>query len=155
MLQPPPDLPRTLIDRYERLGTRLPDLAAPQLELGFVRPRDATGQELPLLVLGMGKLGGNELNFSSDVDLVFVYPDTADEFSAGLSVEPETYYLRLGQLLIRLLDQRTEDGFVYRVDTRLRPFGASGPLVVSLAALESYLVEHGRDWERYAYVKAR
>ncbi len=72
-----------------------------------------------------------------------------------MNVEPETYYLRVGQLLIRLLDQRTEDGFVYRVDTRLRPFGASGPLAVSLAALESYLVEHGRDWERYAYVKAR
>jgi glutamate-ammonia-ligase adenylyltransferase len=129
--------------------------AAAQLEPRFGRPRDPTGRELPLLVLGMGKLGGNELNFSSDVDLVFVYPDTAEEFAAGLNVEPETYYLRLGQLLIRLLDQRTEDGFVYRVDTRLRPFGASGPLAVSLAALESYLVEHGRDWERYAYVKAR
>jgi len=129
--------------------------AAAQLEPRFGRPRDAAGGELPLLVLGMGKLGGNELNFSSDVDLVFVYPDAAEEFAAGLNVEPETYYLRLGQLLIRLLDQRTEDGFVYRVDTRLRPFGASGPLAVSLAALESYLVEHGRDWERYAYVKAR
>ncbi len=129
--------------------------AAAQLEPRFGRPRDPSGRELPLLVLGMGKLGGNELNFSSDVDLVFLYPDTAEEFAAGLSVEPETYYLRVGQLLIRLLDQRTEDGFVYRVDTRLRPFGASGPLAVSLAALESYLVEHGRDWERYAYVKAR
>ncbi len=129
--------------------------AAAQLEPRFGRPRDPSGRELPLLVLGMGKLGGNELNFSSDVDLVFVYPDTAEESAAGLNVEPETYYLRLCQLLIRLLDQRTEDGFVYRVDTRLRPFGASGPLAVNLAALESYLVEHGRDWERYAYVKAR
>ncbi len=129
--------------------------AAAQLEPRFGRPRDPTGRELPLLVLGMGKLGGNELNFSSDVDLVFVYPDTAEELAAGLKVEPETYFLRVAQLLIRLLDQRTEDGFVYRVDTRLRPFGASGPLAVSLAALESYLVEHGRDWERYAYVKAR
>ena len=70
-------------------------------------------------------------------------------------MEAETYYQRLAQLLIRLLDQRTEDGFAYRVDTRLRPFGASGPLCVSLAAFEAYLVEHGRDWERYAYVKAR
>jgi glutamate-ammonia-ligase adenylyltransferase len=100
----------------------------------------------------MGKLGGHELNFSSDVDLVFLYPDGAH---LRPSVEPETYYLRLAQLLIKLLDQRTEDGFAYRVDTRLRPFGASGPLCVSLAALEAYLVEHGRDWERYAYVKAR
>ncbi len=129
--------------------------AAAQLEPRFGRPRDPSGRELPLLVLGMGKLGGKELNFSSDVDLVFVYPDPEEESAAGLSVEPETYYLRLSQLLIRLLDQRTEDGFVYRVDTRLRPFGASGPLAVSLGALESYLVEHGRDWERYAYVKAR
>ena len=128
--------------------------AAAQLEPRFGRPRDAAGRELPLLVLGMGKLGGNELNFSSDVDLVFVYPDAVDE-TGGPNAEPETYYLRLGQLLIRLIDQRTEDGFAYRVDTRLRPFGTSGPLAVSLAALESYLVEHGRDWERYAYVKAR
>ncbi|HVY63194.1 MAG TPA: bifunctional [glutamate--ammonia ligase]-adenylyl-L-tyrosine phosphorylase/[glutamate--ammonia-ligase] adenylyltransferase, partial [Gammaproteobacteria bacterium] len=129
--------------------------ASLQLEPRFGRPRDATGRELPLLVLGMGKLGGKELNFSSDVDLVFVYPDASEESGTGLNVEPETYYLRLGQLLIRLLDQRTEDGFAYRVDTRLRPFGASGPLAVSLSAFEAYLVEHGRDWERYAYVKAR
>ena len=67
----------------------------------------------------------------------------------------QAYYPRLAQRLIRLLDHKTDDGFVFRVDTRLRPFGASGPLVVSMAALESYLVQHGRDWERYAYVKAR
>jgi glutamate-ammonia-ligase adenylyltransferase len=127
--------------------------AAASLEPRFGRARDAEGHELPLLVLGMGKLGGDELNFSSDVDLVFLYPDGAALRTDA--VEPETYYLRLAQLLIRLLDQRTDDGFAYRVDTRLRPFGASGPLVVSLAAFEAYLVEHGRDWERYAYVKAR
>jgi glutamate-ammonia-ligase adenylyltransferase len=126
--------------------------ATASLEPRFGRPRDAAGNELPLLVLGMGKLGGHELNFSSDVDLVFLYPDGAQ---LRVGMEPETYYLRLAQLLIKLLDQRTEDGFAYRVDTRLRPFGASGPLCVSLAALEAYLVEHGRDWERYAYVKAR
>jgi glutamate-ammonia-ligase adenylyltransferase len=127
--------------------------AAATLEPRFGRPRDAEGNELPLLVLGMGKLGGHELNFSSDVDLVFAYPDGAQ--IRGESLEAGPYYLRLAQLLIRLLDQRTEDGFAYRVDTRLRPFGQSGPLVVSVAALEAYLVEHGRDWERYAYVKAR
>ena len=101
----------------------------------------------------MGKLGGGELNFSSDVDLVFLYPDGAE--ASSVKVEPETYYVRLGQLLIKLLDQRTDDGFVYRVDLRLRPFGASGPLAVGLASFEAYLVRHGRDWERYAYVKAR
>ena len=125
-------------------------------------PRDAAGNPLPLLVLAMGKLGGGELNFSSDVDLVFLYPDAAvaaDSAGAGGAAdepsEPETYYLRVAQLLIKLLDQATPDGFVYRVDARLRPFGASGPLVVSVSSFESYLVQHGRDWERYAYVKAR
>jgi glutamate-ammonia-ligase adenylyltransferase len=129
------------------------DYATAALEPRFGRPRAPNGSELPLLVLGMGKLGGCELNFSSDVDLVFLYPDGAAGVAA--TIEPETYYLRLAQLLIKLLDQRTDEGFVYRVDTRLRPFGASGPLAVSLAAFEAYLVEHGRDWERYAYVKAR
>ncbi len=125
-------------------------------------PRDAAGKPLPLLVLAMGKLGGDELNFSSDVDLVFLYPDAAvaadsrGELEASDEPsEPETYYLRVAQLLIKLLDQATPDGFVYRVDARLRPFGASGPLVVSVSAFESYLVQHGRDWERYAYLKAR
>jgi len=127
--------------------------AATSLEPRFGRPRDAAGRELPLLVLGMGKLGGYELNFSSDVDLVFLYPGGAA--AGSTTVEPETYYQRVSQLLIRLLDQATEDGFVYRVDTRLRPFGTSGPLAMSVAAFEAYLVEHGRDWERYAYVKAR
>jgi glutamate-ammonia-ligase adenylyltransferase len=139
-------LAETLID--EALG-----YAADSLEPRLGRPRDERGNELPLLVLGMGKLGGGELNFSSDVDLVFLYPDGAEEGSAR--VEPEAYYVRLGQLLIRLLDQRTEDGFAYRVDMRLRPFGGSGPLAVGLGAFEAYLLEHGRDWERYAYVKAR
>src|SRR5262249_31578858 len=111
-------------------------------------PRDAAGKPLPLLVLAMGKLGGGELNFSSDVDLVFLYPDAAVAADSGEGTdepsEPETYYLRVAQLLIKLLDQKTADGFVYRVDARLRPFGASGPLVVSVASLESYLVQHGR-----------
>ena len=129
------------------------DYAADNMEPRFGRPRDAGGEALSLLVLGMGKLGGRELNFSSDVDLVFAYPDGAVEGTAKVDVQE--YYLRLGQLLIKLLDQRTEDGFAYRVDMRLRPFGGSGPLAVGLSALEAYLVEHGRDWERYAYVKAR
>ncbi len=111
------------------------------------------GEAAPLLVLGMGKLGGCELNFSSDIDLVLLYPDGTRMQQAG--VEVEEYYRRLAQLAVRLLDERTQDGFVFRVDTRLRPFGSSGPLVVSMSALEAYLVSHGRDWERYAYIKAR
>ncbi len=127
--------------------------AADAMEPRFGRPRDAGGEALPLLVLGMGKLGGRELNFSSDVDLVFLYPDGAVEGTTKVDVQE--YYVRLGQTVIKLLDQRTDDGFAYRVDMRLRPFGGSGPLAVGLAAFEAYLVEHGRDWERYAYVKAR
>lgn len=128
--------------------------AEAQLEPRFGRPTDGAGGSVPLLVLAMGKLGGRELNYSSDIDLVLLYSDSAT-FDARQSVEPEEYFRRLGQLLVKLLDQVTEDGFVFRVDTRLRPFGKSGPLVVSAPALETYLIQHGRDWERYAYLKAR
>ncbi len=127
--------------------------ATAQIQGRHPAPLDADGASLPLLVLGMGKLGGRELNFSSDIDLVLLYPHGADVDCEPGSAEP--YFRRLGQTMIRLLDHVSEDGFVFRVDTRLRPFGMSGPLVVSLPAFESYLVRHGRDWERYAYVKAR
>ncbi len=117
-------------------------------------PRDPAGNALPLVVVGMGKLGGGELNFSSDVDLVFLYQD-GGETDGPRAVDNFEYFTRLGQALIRLLGATTADGFVYRVDMRLRPFGDSGPLVASFAALEDYLQQHGRDWERYAWVKAR
>lgn len=104
----------------------------------------------PLLVLAMGKLGGHELNFSSDIDLVLVFPD--DDINTA---EVQPFYVRLAQYLIKLLNEPTADGFVYRTDTRLRPFGSAGPLAIGLSAFESYLVANGRDWERYAYVKAR
>jgi [glutamine synthetase] adenylyltransferase / [glutamine synthetase]-adenylyl-L-tyrosine phosphorylase len=117
-------------------------------------PRDADGREQPLIVVGMGKLGGRELNFSSDIDLVFLYPEHG-ETDGPRRIENVEYFLRLGQKLIQCLGNVTADGFVYRVDMRLRPFGDSGPLVASFAALEDYLQQHGRDWERYAWVKAR
>jgi glutamate-ammonia-ligase adenylyltransferase len=120
----------------------------------FGLPRAPSGEPLELLVLGMGKLGGGELNFSSDIDLVFLYPE-AGETDGRKSIANEEYFTRFGQLLIRLLDAPTVDGFVFRVDMRLRPFGESGPLVASFGAFEDYLQQHGRDWERYAYVKAR
>ncbi|MGC1523727.1 MAG: bifunctional [glutamate--ammonia ligase]-adenylyl-L-tyrosine phosphorylase/[glutamate--ammonia-ligase] adenylyltransferase, partial [Steroidobacteraceae bacterium] len=110
--------------------------------------------EVPLIVLGMGKLGGRELNFSSDIDLVFLFSE-GGQTDGPREIENEEYFNRLGRELIRLLDARNEDGFVFRVDMRLRPFGESGPLVVSLGSLENYLQEHGRDWERYAWIKAR
>jgi glutamate-ammonia-ligase adenylyltransferase len=117
-------------------------------------PRDADGREQPLIVVGMGKLGGRELNFSSDIDLVFLYPEHG-ETDGPRGTENFEYFTRLGQKLIQCLGNVTADGFVYRVDMRLRPFGDSGPLVASFAALEDYLQQHGRDWERYAWVKAR
>lgn len=116
--------------------------------------RDAAGAEQHMVVLGLGKLGGGELNFSSDVDLVYAY--TAHGDSDGLrSLPAETYFTRLGQRLANLLDEVTADGFCHRVDLRLRPFGASGRLVLSFAAMEQYFQSAGRDWERYAWLKAR
>ena len=99
-----------------------------------------------LAVIGMGKLGGRELNVSSDVDLVFVY--------AGDTERHESYE-RASRCLIRLLSERTEDGFAFRVDMRLRPYGDSGPLACNAAFLENYFVSQGREWERYAWIKAR
>ncbi len=116
--------------------------------------RDAAGNEVTLVTLGMGKLGGRELNFSSDIDLIFLYPEGRDS-DGRKSLSAQEYFTRVARQLIALLDEVTVDGFCFRIDTRLRPFGDSGPPVVSFAALESYLLQHGRDWERYAYVKAR
>jgi glutamate-ammonia-ligase adenylyltransferase len=119
----------------------------------FGRPQcpDASPE---FIILGMGKLGGRELNFSSDIDLVFLYSG-AGETDGPRVIDNEEYFNRLGREIIRLLDARTAEGFVFRVDMRLRPFGDSGPLAVSLASLEDYLQQHGRDWERYAWIKAR
>jgi [glutamine synthetase] adenylyltransferase / [glutamine synthetase]-adenylyl-L-tyrosine phosphorylase len=112
------------------------------------------GPDAGLVVLGMGKLGGGELNFSSDIDLIFLFAE-GGETTGPVPIDYEEFYTRQGRTLIRLLDAPTQDGFVFRVDMRLRPFGDSGPLVASFASLEDYLQAHGRDWERYAYVKAR
>ena len=118
-------------------------------------PHSDDGQVQQLIVYGMGKLGGGELNFSSDIDLIFVYPQAGETRGARKSLDNHTFFTRLGQKLITALNQQTADGFVYRVDMRLRPFGESGPLVLSFAALEDYYQEQGRDWERYAMLKAR
>ena len=134
---------------------RAAEAAALQLlEPTFGRARTANGENLGLIVLGMGKLGGHELNFSSDVDLIFLYGE-GGETSGPRILDNGEYFNRLGGTVIRLLDAVTEEGFVFRVDMRLRPFGQSGPLVISCAALEDYLQQHGRDWERYAWIKAR
>ncbi|HEX5364613.1 MAG TPA: bifunctional [glutamate--ammonia ligase]-adenylyl-L-tyrosine phosphorylase/[glutamate--ammonia-ligase] adenylyltransferase [Gallionella sp.] len=113
---------------------------------------DGTPQEL--LVIGMGKLGGGELNVSSDIDLIFVYPEDG-ETDGARSLSNHEFFTKLGRRLINLINDLTADGYVFRVDMRLRPYGDSGPLVMSFAALEEYLVSQGREWERYAWIKAR
>ncbi|MFS1562462.1 MAG: hypothetical protein ACL7AX_01405 [Candidatus Arsenophonus phytopathogenicus] len=119
-------------------------------------PCDKLGQPQPLLILAMGKLGSGELNFSSDVDLIFAFPENGvTQRGSSSDGQWPVFFTRLGQKLISLLTQKTIDGFVYRVDMRLRPFGDSGPLVFSFAALEDYYKKQGRDWERYAMIKMR
>ena len=117
----------------------------------------ASGRESPqqMVVLGMGKLGGRELNVSSDIDLIFAFPDKGETRGGRRSMDNQQFFVRLGQRLIQALDQMTADGFVFRVDMRLRPYGQSGALALSFAALENYYQDQGRDWERYAMVKAR
>ncbi|ACL71561.1 (Glutamate--ammonia-ligase) adenylyltransferase [Thioalkalivibrio sulfidiphilus HL-EbGr7] len=117
-------------------------------------PRDAEGRPQRLVVLGMGKLGGRELNFSSDVDLIFTYA-ARGETDGEKPLDNQQFFIRLGQRLIRLLDENTAEGFVFRVDMRLRPFGDAGPLVMDFDTLEGYYESHGREWERYALIKAR
>ncbi len=118
-------------------------------------PTSAEGEAQLLLVYGMGKLGGKELNFSSDIDLIFVYPESGETQGCRRSLDNQQFFTRLAQKLISSLHQHTADGFVYRVDMRLRPFGDSGPLVLTFNAMEDYYQEQGRDWERYAMLKAR
>ncbi len=115
-------------------------------------PQSESGTPQRLVVLALGKLGAGELNLSSDVDLVFTY---AEPGRTRTGKTCQQFFVRLGQQLIQALDQMTADGFAFRVDMRLRPFGSSGPLAAHFAAVEEYYVTHGRDWERYALVKAR
>lgn len=120
----------------------------------FGLPRNEHGQEVELYCLAMGKLGGRELNYSSDIDLIFAFSETG--LTDGEEKDPNAHYFnKLIQLFIHIMQAVTVDGFVFRVDLRLRPNGDSGPLVYSVAALETYYQDQGRDWERYAMVKAR
>ncbi len=115
-------------------------------------PNDA---EMPLMVVGMGKLGGFELNLSSDIDLVFLYEHEGETQGAPKSLSYHEWFTRMGKRLIKLLAEHDANGFVFRVDMRLRPNGDSGPLACSLDMLEEYLLVQGREWERYAWIKGR
>ncbi len=131
---------------------------------------EAGGAAAKFVVLGMGKLGGEELNFSSDVDLIFAYSEEGDvQGHTGVAggrtpgatetdkrdLSNHEFFVRLGQRLVSVIQEPTGDGFVFRVDMRLRPNGASGPLALSFDAMEQYYQAHGRMWERYAFIKAR
>lgn len=130
------------------------DAAHEQVKARHGQIVDAHGQTARLGVLALGKLGGNELNFSSDIDVIFVFDGRGDS-DGDKPLDAANYFARVAQRAIALLADRTEHGFGYRVDTRLRPFGRSGPIAISAAALETYYEAHGRDWERYALVKSR
>jgi glutamate-ammonia-ligase adenylyltransferase len=122
-------------------------------ELGT--PLDAEGRPQGLVVLGMGKLGARELNLSSDIDLIFAYAHNGAVEGGPRPLTCEQFFVRLGQRLVQTLDNQTADGFVFRVDTRLRPFGSAGPLAMSFSAMEDYYQSQAREWERYAMIKAR
>ena len=113
------------------------------------------GEPQQLVVLALGKLGASELNFSSDIDLIFTFPENGQTEGGRRSVDNDRFFLQIARKLMKVLGEPTADGFVYRVDMRLRPFGTQGPLVLSFDALEEYYQSHGRDWERYALIRAR
>jgi len=116
---------------------------------------ESSGLVQSMLVLGMGKLGADELNVSSDIDLIFAYTEAGETQGADKQLTNQEFFIRLGQKLIQALDNQTAEGQVFRVDMRLRPYGNSGALVLSFDALEEYYQTQGRDWERYAMIKSR
>src|SRR5512143_1249762 len=123
-------------------------------------PSVEAGRPQQMVVVGMGKLGGFELNVSSDIDLIYLYPEEGDTAADGpaASIRPlsnHEFFIRLGRRLAAALGENTADGYVFRVDLRLRPWGESGPFAMGYAMLEDYLVAQGRPWERYAWIKAR
>lgn len=120
----------------------------------FGTPVNGDGIKQHLVILGMGKLGAGELNFSSDIDLIFAYPSKGETTGKKTTITTDEFFTRLCRSLIKVVGATTVDGFIFRVDTRLRPFGDSGPLVMSFDQMEDYYQEQGREWERYALIKA-
>ena len=145
--------PVAFLEATSRLAERLIGAALDWQHRALVARYGDPGQRLT--VLGMGKLGGGELNFSSDIDLIFCHRSGGSIDHNGKETDVAVFFTKLAQKLIHSLDSITADGGVYRVDMRLRPFGASGALVLTHDALEQYYTIHGRDWERYALMKAR
>ncbi|OAM52806.1 bifunctional glutamine synthetase adenylyltransferase/deadenyltransferase [Methylovorus sp. MM2] len=126
----------------------------PWLEAIYGEPIGETGEKQSLIVVGMGKLGGKELNASSDIDLIFAFEEDG-QTNGTKSLSNHEFFTRLSKKFIAAIDEITADGFVFRVDMRLRPYGSDGPLACSFAMLEEYYQNHGREWERYAWIKGR
>jgi glutamate-ammonia-ligase adenylyltransferase len=145
-----------MTDLAETTIRRAMAVLSADLEALYGEPRGPQGERLALGVVGMGKLGGRELNVSSDIDLIFVYEDDGETAGGQRSpIATQDFFTRLGKRLIAALAEVTADGYVFRVDMRLRPNGDSGPLVCSLGMLEEYFYVQGREWERYAWIKGR
>lgn len=141
------------------IQTLLKDLYAEMVDTHGMPIGAQSGKEQQMIVLGMGKLGGRELNVSSDIDLIFVYPENGETVSTREGrqrlLSNQEFFIRLGRRLNAAISAIAEDGFVFRVDMELRPNGRSGPLATSLNMVEQYFIVQGREWERYAWIKAR
>ena len=139
------------------IATHLQAIETDMIGLHGTPVGEQSGAPQSLIVVGMGKLGGAELNVSSDIDLIFLYPENGETLASGVQkpLSNHEFFTRLGKRLIAALAETTEDGFTFRVDMALRPNGGSGPLAASFDMLEQYLIVQGREWERYAWVKAR
>jgi glutamate-ammonia-ligase adenylyltransferase len=136
-------LEQTALILYDRLSEK------------FGAPVAEDGSSQQLIILGLGKLGAQELNFSSDIDLIFAYPKAGHTRGTPQSISTDDFFTRLGRQLIKVISQPTPEGFVFRMDMRLRPYGENGPLVMHFDALENYFEQQGREWERYALIRAR
>ncbi|MDM1764985.1 MULTISPECIES: bifunctional [glutamate--ammonia ligase]-adenylyl-L-tyrosine phosphorylase/[glutamate--ammonia-ligase] adenylyltransferase [unclassified Acinetobacter] len=147
-------LTRELSDFADASINAAKDFARIPLIAKYGEPIGYNGKEQDLIVIAMGKLGAQELNLSSDIDLIFAF-DEQGETNGRKCVEVQQFCIHWGQKLIYLLEHITADGFVFRVDMRLRPWGDGSALAISHVALEKYLSQHGREWERYAWIKAR
>lgn len=147
-------LTRELSDFADICIVAAKDFARVPLIAKHGEPVGYNGKIQDLIVIGMGKLGAQELNLSSDIDLIFAF-DEQGETNGRKCIDVQQFCILWGQKLIYLLDHITADGFVFRVDMRLRPWGDGSALAISHVALEKYLSQHGREWERYAWIKAR
>jgi glutamate-ammonia-ligase adenylyltransferase len=153
-LAPLAEVVETMTQIAELAVSRAQAVLTATLASRYGTPRSADGRAQELIVIGMGKLGGRELNVSSDIDLIFVYPEEGDT-DGPRSISNFEFFTRLGRSLINAIAEITGDGQVFRVDMRLRPDGDSGPLACSFDMLENYFISQGREWERYAWIKAR